>query len=65
MKSLVIRNAGWIVTVDRERRIITDGAVAIVDDRIAFVGKSIAVPACFASAPVIDATGTLLLPGCN
>ena len=63
MKSLVIRNAGWIVTVDRERRIITDGAVAIVDDRVVFVGKSTAVPACFASAPVIDATGMLLLPG--
>jgi hypothetical protein len=47
LKSLVIRNASWIVTVGPERQIITDGAVAIVDDRIAFVGKSAAVPASF------------------
>jgi len=39
LTSLVIRNAGWIVTVDPARRIITDGAIAIADDRIAFVGK--------------------------
>jgi 5-methylthioadenosine/S-adenosylhomocysteine deaminase len=60
---LVIRNASWIVTVGPERQIITDGAVVIVDDRIAFVGKSAAVPECFASATAIDATGMLVLPG--
>ncbi len=63
MTSLVIRNASWVVTVGPERQIIADGAVAIVNDRIAFVGKSAAVPECFVSATTIDATDMLVLPG--
>jgi len=60
---LVIRNAGWVVTVDRERRVITDGAIAIVDDRIAFVGKSSDLPSRFSAATVMDASDMLVLPG--
>jgi 5-methylthioadenosine/S-adenosylhomocysteine deaminase len=59
----MVKNAGWIVTVDGARRIIKDGAVGIVDDRIAFVGKSADVPASLATATVIDARDMLVLPG--
>lgn len=63
MAQLVIRNAGWIVTVDAGRRIIADGAIGIADDRIAFVGKSAELPESFSAAPAIDAAGMLVLPG--
>src|ERR1700737_3966913 len=68
MAGLVIRNADWIVTVDRERRILWNGAIAIVDDRISFVGKDDHLPevcadeAC-ADLETIDAAGLLVLPG--
>ena len=41
---ILIRN-GTILTVDGERRIVTDGAVAIRGDRIVAVGKT-AGPRC-------------------
>ena len=63
MTNLVVKNAGWIVTVDRDRRIIKDGAIAIADDRIVFVGKSADLPASLSKAAVIDAKNMLVLPG--
>lgn len=63
MARTLIRNADWVVTVDATRRIVTDGAIAIEGDRIAFVGKASAVPAAFAPDNVIDARGMLVLPG--
>jgi 5-methylthioadenosine/S-adenosylhomocysteine deaminase len=68
MAGLVIRNADWIVTVDRERRILRNGAIVIMDDRISFVGKDDHLPeacadeAC-ADMATIDAAGLLVLPG--
>src|SRR5258707_147557 len=61
--SLLIKNADWLVTVDAERRIFTDGAVAVSDGRIAYVGKSASVPADFMADEVIDGRGMLALPG--
>jgi cytosine/adenosine deaminase-related metal-dependent hydrolase len=63
MAGLVIRNADWVVTVDPARRILRDGAIAIVDDRISFVGKSSELPADCAGMEMIDASGLLVLPG--
>ena len=63
MTNLVVKNASWIVTVDRDRRIIKDGAIAIADDRIVFVGKSADLPASLSKAAVIDAKNMLVLPG--
>src|SRR3984893_7780935 len=68
MAGLVIRNADWIVTVDRERRILRNGAIVIMDDCISFVGKDDHLPkacadeAC-AKMETIDAAGLLVLPG--
>lgn len=62
MPSLLIKNIDWLVTVDAQRRAITDGAVLIQDDRIKAVGKT----AELASSPVdavIDGKGTLAMPG--
>jgi 5-methylthioadenosine/S-adenosylhomocysteine deaminase len=63
MTGLVIRNADWIVTVDRGRRILKNGAIAITDDRIAFLGSSDDLPAGYADCKAIDASGLLVLPG--
>ena len=36
----LIRHIDWVVTLDAERRMIADGAIAIADSRIELVGKS-------------------------
>lgn len=51
---LLIRNA-WIVTMDAERRIFRDGAIAVAGDRIAAVGPSVEVEAQVAARETIDA----------
>ncbi|MBI2202341.1 MAG: amidohydrolase family protein [Candidatus Rokubacteria bacterium] len=63
MPGLLIRNADYVVTVDRDRRIITDGAVAIVNDRIAAVGKTADVAPQFPDAETLDGRGKLVMPG--
>jgi 5-methylthioadenosine/S-adenosylhomocysteine deaminase len=60
--AILVKNAGWLVTMDPSRRIIVDGALLIENDRIAAVGKS----AEFAGRDVetvIDASGKMVLPG--
>ena len=63
MGTLLIKNADWLVTMDGERRIIRDGAVAIQDDRIAAVGKTAEIGPNFKADKEIDARGKLVLPG--
>ena len=61
--SLLVAHADWLVTMDGERRIISDGAVAIEGDRIVEVGKTAEVASRFRSEKTIDARGRLVLPG--
>jgi len=61
--SILIANAGWVVTLDAERRIFRDGAVAIEGDRIVGVGKSAELAARTKADHVIDAAGKLVMPG--
>ena len=63
MDTILIKNAGWVVTMDPGRRIFADGAVAIEDDRIVEVGKSDLLAAKYNAQKVIDASGKLVLPG--
>ena len=60
--SLKIENVRYIITMDDERRIISDGAVVIEGSRITQVGKS-ADLADVAADRVIDAGGMLVAPG--
>jgi cytosine/adenosine deaminase-related metal-dependent hydrolase len=53
---------GTVVTMDGQRRILKDGAVAIKGNRIVAVDKTAAL-AGQPAARVIDATGRLVLPG--
>ena len=63
MDTILIKNAGWVVTMDPGRRIFADGAVAIEDDRIVEVGKSDLLAPKYKAQKVIDAAGKLVLPG--
>lgn len=59
---LLIRNA-WIVTMDSERRIYRDGALAIKGDRIHAIGPSADIEATVVAKEVIDGSRFVLTPG--
>ena len=59
---ILIRDA-TILTVDPERRIIRDGALAIVKDRIRDIGKSDDIGAKYEGAKVIAGKDKLVMPG--
>jgi 5-methylthioadenosine/S-adenosylhomocysteine deaminase len=63
LSSILIKNADWVVTVDAGRQIFADGAIAIRDDRIIYVGPSSSLPADLMPDKVIDGRGRLALPG--
>jgi cytosine/adenosine deaminase-related metal-dependent hydrolase len=63
MTDLLIRG-GVVITMDAERRVIADGAVAIRDGRIVAVGPTAEVVAAHpGAAQVIEARGKAILPG--
>ena len=63
MASVFIKNA-TVVTMDKKRRIIKSGAVAIEDDKIVAVGKTEALKKEYNNSDkVIDANGNILMPG--
>lgn len=61
MKLLIDKTT--VITLDKERRIIKDGAVAVDGDRIVQVGKSDEVRQRFQAERVINASGKITLPG--
>jgi 5-methylthioadenosine/S-adenosylhomocysteine deaminase len=62
MIDLLIQN-GIIVTMDPERRILENGAIAIDGDRIVAVGESADLAAQYEARQVIDAHHKLAMPG--
>lgn len=61
--ALVVR-AGLVVTMDEQRRVIGDGAVAVADDRIAAVGPAADVLGAVGDGvPVHHVADGVLLPG--
>jgi 5-methylthioadenosine/S-adenosylhomocysteine deaminase len=59
----MIITGGTVVTVDKERRVIKNGAVAIEGNRIAFVGKMAEVEQKYKAEKKIDARGKAVFPG--
>ena len=59
----LIAAGGTIVTMDGERRIIEDGAIAVKGDAIVAVGKRAEIEAKYTAARRIQAQGKLILPG--
>lgn len=54
---------GIVVTMDANRRILEDGAIAVKGDSILAVGPRAAIEASYAAPVHIDASGRLVLPG--
>jgi len=63
MIDLRIEQADWLITVDRERRIIRDGAIDIEGGRIAALGKSEELRRRGPAATTIAARGMVVTPG--
>lgn len=64
MTDLFIEHADWLLSVDAQRRIFTDGALAVRGDRIVAVGKTRDLaPEHGAAKRVIEARGKVVLPG--
>jgi len=59
----ILIQGGTILTVDEQRRIILDGALAIKRDRIVAIGKSSEVMQQYSGKKVIDCNGKLVMPG--
>ena len=54
---------GFVITLDGDRRVIRDGAVAVERDRITAVGKTDALLKKWESDEVVDASGKIVMPG--
>lgn len=54
---------GTVVTMDQDRRVIEDGAVAVKDGKIALVGTRAVVTKNLRARQTIDATGKVIIPG--
>ena len=62
MADIIITN-GIVVTMDEDRRVIENGAVAIENDRIVAVGTTEEVTAAHQAGTVIDAKNKIVMPG--
>jgi 5-methylthioadenosine/S-adenosylhomocysteine deaminase len=56
-------SGGTIVTMDGDRRVIEEGAMAIKGDTIVAIGQNKDIVANYGAAQKVDATGKLILPG--
>jgi 5-methylthioadenosine/S-adenosylhomocysteine deaminase len=62
-KADLLVTGGTVVTMDAQKRVIEDGAVAVRGDSIIAVGSRAEIEAQFDAAKIIDARGALVLPG--
>ncbi|MEQ1763555.1 MAG: amidohydrolase, partial [Pyrinomonadaceae bacterium] len=54
---------GTVVTMDKDRRVIENGAIVVRGPEIVFVGRRIDMPARMLFVRTIDATGKVVIPG--
>lgn len=59
---LIVRHA-LLITQDTHRRMIDDGALAVVGNRITALGPTSEIDAAYSAPRVIDASGRALFPG--
>ncbi len=60
---VLLVTGGTVLTLDGDRSVIEDGAVAIVGERIAAVGGAAELAARYPSARTIPAAGRVVMPG--
>ncbi len=59
----ILISGGTVVTMDKDRRIIGDGAVVIKDGKIVLVGSRQTATINLTAKQTIDATGKIIIPG--
>ena len=59
----LIISGGTVVTMDAQKRVITDGAVAIKGDKIVAVGKRSEISKQYRATRTISAAGKAIIPG--
>jgi 5-methylthioadenosine/S-adenosylhomocysteine deaminase len=59
----LVITGGAVITMDPERRVIDNGAVAITADRIVAVGDAKEIAATYRAASTIDARQKIVMPG--
>ena len=62
-KANLLVTGGTVVTMDAQRRVIENGAVAVVGDSIVAVGTSTDLEGRYEAAKTIDAHGAIVMPG--
>lgn len=62
MRDIIIHN-GTVVTMDRDRTVYSDGAVAVSDSEIIAVGQTDDIDSAYDAERMIDAGGGVILPG--
>src|SRR5580704_14227487 len=62
-KADLVVTGGTVVTMDGQRRVIEDGAIAIRGDSIVAVGPRAEIESRFEAAQTIGAHGALVMPG--
>jgi 5-methylthioadenosine/S-adenosylhomocysteine deaminase len=63
VRKRLIKNIDWVVTIDENRRMIADGAIAISGNRIEAVDKSSTLENSFAADQTMDGCGLIAVPG--
>ena len=58
-----IWSARWVVTMDAQRRVIENGAVAVRGDQIVEVGTRAAIDRAYRAKQRVDRTDSILAPG--
>jgi cytosine/adenosine deaminase-related metal-dependent hydrolase len=59
----ILITGGTIITMDSERRVIEDGAIAVEKHRLLDVGKSRELESSYTAKQVINASGKIVMPG--
>jgi 5-methylthioadenosine/S-adenosylhomocysteine deaminase len=60
---LVVRHIDWLITVDADRRIVRDAALAVKDGAFAAVGKSADIEREWPATSYLDARDSVVTPG--
>lgn len=59
----ILITGGWLLTMDPQRRVFRDGAVAVAGSKIVEVGQADDLAGRYEAAEVLDTSGRVVIPG--
>jgi 5-methylthioadenosine/S-adenosylhomocysteine deaminase len=62
-KATILVTHGTVITMDTQKRVIEDGALAIRGDSILAIGPGREISSTYAASKIIDAHGAIVMPG--